>query len=124
SLSYLRVRNLARNFAFSYPAKLPPPGTGDGDARPAYTNVRWHGHKYRVFRRQITAQDGRYSLEIGIPLDTIHHVLGLLQTIFIPLIPAVILVACAGSIWLSRRALKPVDTMTSAARAISIDNLS
>jgi heavy metal sensor kinase len=116
----LRVRNLDRNFAFSYPAKLPPPGTGDA----AYANVHWHGHKYRVFHRQITAQDGRYSLEIGIPLDTIQHVLSLLQTIFIALIPAVVLVACVGSIWLSRRALKPVDAMTSAARAISIDNLS
>src|SRR5207248_2717336 len=36
----------------------------------------------------------------------------------------VILAACLGDLWLRRRALRPVDAMTSAARAISIDNLS
>jgi two-component system, OmpR family, heavy metal sensor histidine kinase CusS len=122
SLSYLRVRSLDRNFGFSYPASSPPPGTAD--TRPTYAKVHWHGHTYRVFHRQITAQNGRYSFEIGIPLDTVQHVLNLLQMLLVSLIPAVILVACAGSIWLSRSALKPVDNMTNAARAISIDNLS
>src|SRR5205085_5205924 len=74
--------------------------------------------------REIRTQNGRYAIEIGVSLDTVQHVLSLLQTIFAVLIPAVILAACLGSIWLSRRALRPVDAMTCAARTISIDNLS
>jgi two-component system, OmpR family, heavy metal sensor histidine kinase CusS len=104
--SYVRLRRLDSNFVFSYPRS----------SRQA--------HSYRSLNREITAREGQYAVEIGIPLDTIQHILNILQILLISLIPAVILVACAGSIWLSRRALKPVDNMTGAARAISIENLS
>jgi len=40
------------------------------------------------------------------------------------LIPAVIAIACLGGAWLSRRALRPVDQLTAAARTIGIENLS
>jgi two-component system heavy metal sensor histidine kinase CusS len=124
SLSYLQLRKLDGKFAFSYPAESSLPQTSRSFSPAVYRNLHWHGHAYRVFDREITARDGRYSLEIGIPLDTIQHILNLLQTLLVSLIPAVVIVACLGGIWLSRRALRPVDAMTTAARAISIDNLS
>ena len=39
-------------------------------------------------------------------------------------IPAVIVAASVGGYWLSRRALRPVDEITAAARSIGIENLS
>lgn len=38
--------------------------------------------------------------------------------------PLLLLISCAGGYWVSRRALKPVDRITSAARSISISNIS
>jgi signal transduction histidine kinase len=38
--------------------------------------------------------------------------------------PLLLLVSCAGGYWVSRRALKPVDRITVAARSISISNIS
>jgi two-component system heavy metal sensor histidine kinase CusS len=123
-LSYLQVRSLENDFAFSYPEKSPAPRVRESSSRPTYTNTTWRQQIYRTLHRKITTQNGPYALEIGVSLDSIQHVLHLLQAIFTGLIPAVILVACLGSIWLSRKALRPVDAMTNAARAISVDNLS
>jgi two-component system heavy metal sensor histidine kinase CusS len=123
-LSYLRVRNLEKEFAFSYPANSLMPPFRDKSPNSAYAKVYWQGHAYRALYREILTRDGRYAVEIGASLDAIDHILRLLETMFFGLIPAVLLLATLGSIWLSRRALAPVDAMTSAARAISIDNLS
>lgn len=122
-LSYLRVRSFDNKFAFSYPANAPIPPMRNG-FQSAYTNINWRQHAYRAIYREIATQDGRYAVEIGASLDTIQHILSLLETMLVGLIPAVLLLASLGSIWLSRRALKPVDAITTAARAISVDNLS
>jgi signal transduction histidine kinase len=45
------------------------------------------------------------------------------QLVFL-LIPAVLVVACAGGYWLSSRALRPVDEITTVAKSISLQNLS
>jgi two-component system, OmpR family, heavy metal sensor histidine kinase CusS len=123
-LSYLQLQSLQGDFAFSYPENSPAPRVRNWSSRPTYTNAAWRQHAYRTLYQVIATPNGPYALEIGVSLDSIQHVLGLLETIFAGLIPAVILVAYLGSIWLSRKALRPVDAMTSAARAISIDNLS
>lgn len=122
-LSYLQVRSLNSDFTFSYPENSRAAQVRESSP-PTYASFVWHQRAYRALHREITTQNGPYALEIGASLDSIQHVSHLLQTIFAGLIPAVILVACLGSIWLSRKALRPVDAMTSAARAISIDNLS
>lgn len=124
SLSYLQVRSLESDFAFSYPEDSPAPRIRELVSGSTYTSSSWHQHAYRALRREIVTPKGPYAIEIGVSLDSIQHVLHLLQTIFADLIPAVIIIACLGSVWLSRKALSPVDVMTSAARAISIDNLS
>ena len=122
--SYLQVRSLDGQFAFSYPANTRASSVTQFSSRPTYANVHKNRHAYRALHREIRTQNGRYAIEIGASLDTIQHVLSVLQMIFAGLIPAVILAAYLGSAWLSRRALRPIDAMTSAARAISIDNLS
>ena len=57
-------------------------------------------------------------------LADITHFLSLLRLLLWSLIPVVIALGCIGGAWLSGRALKPVQDVTKAALAISIENLS
>jgi signal transduction histidine kinase len=77
----------------------------------------------RVFKRQIVAGNETFDLELGTSLRPIRHTLDLLALLVAGLIPLVVAIAAAGGAVLSRRALKPVDDITAAARAISVDNL-
>ena len=63
-------------------------------------------------------------LEAGAPVGEAQHTLDLLRLLLASLIPGVILIACAGGVWLSHRALQPVTEATEAAHSISIENLS
>ena len=65
-----------------------------------------------------------YSLEVGASERGIHRTMELLQLLLFSLIPAAVAMACLGGAWLSRRALRPVDEVTVAARTIGIENLS
>ena len=78
----------------------------------------------RMLRREFRIGDESLQLEIGSSLEAIDHTLDLLKILLFSLVPVVIVVACAGGAWLSRRALKPVDEITTAARTIGIGNLS
>jgi heavy metal sensor kinase len=79
---------------------------------------------FRELRRQFTAQGETFTLSVGASLLSIRHTLDLLRLLLVSLIPAVIAIACLGGAWLSRRALRPVDEITTAARTIGIENLS
>ncbi len=78
----------------------------------------------RTLRREFRIGDESLQLEIGSSLEAIDHTLDLLKILLFSLVPVVIVVACAGGAWLSRRALKPVDEITTAAQTIGIGNLS
>lgn len=81
----------------------------------------WAGHE--VLTRTMSIRGRQYVLEIGASRAQMHRALELLSTLLLSLVPVVIAVSCLGGAWLSRRALKPVDEITSAARAIGIENL-
>ena len=100
--SYISLRG---GFTFQYPE----------DARPA---------NLRMTRREFALNGERYVLEAGAPTGDVQHTLDLLRWLLAGLSPVVIAIACAGGIWLSSRALKPVAEATAAAHAISIENLS
>jgi signal transduction histidine kinase len=101
----------ARGFAFHYPNRTAS-RTGDD----------------RTIERQFSiggnVGNDSYRLRISSSLAAIDHTLDLLRILLLSLVPLVVAIACAGGAWLSRRALKPVDEITSAARTIGIDNLS
>jgi two-component system heavy metal sensor histidine kinase CusS len=78
----------------------------------------------RTLARQFNAAGETFELRISDSLGTVQHTMQLLQILLFSLVPLVIAIACAGGAWLSRRALKPVDDITAAARSISIENLS
>ena len=104
---YLELRG-AHGFEFHYPATA-------GSAAQTQT---------RTIRRQFTVDGDVFQLQLSSSVHAIEHTLDLLELLLWSLVPVVIVVACAGGAWLSRRALKPVDDITSAARMIGIDNLS
>jgi heavy metal sensor kinase len=83
-----------------------------------------HSGRHRDLHRQFRVGNASYDLDLSASLRPIHRTLELLQILLFSLVPAVILIASLGGAWLSRRALKPVDDITRAARAIGIDNLS
>src|SRR6185312_14062482 len=78
----------------------------------------------RTLERNFNAGAGTFHLRITTSLLAIDHTLDLLRLLLLGFIPLVVALACAGGAWLSRRALKPVDEITSAASAVAIDNLS
>ena len=107
--SYVSLRG-SRGFAFRFPARAPEHGISEPG--------------FRIVRSQFDIEGETYSLEAGASTRGAERTLELLRLLLIGLIPAVIAVACAGGAWLSRRALRPVDEITLAARGIEIDNLS
>lgn len=104
--SYINLHG-SRGFAFRFPAGQ--------SAKPSGFLVR---------QRRFTFNAEVYYLEVGAPLADIYHFLNLLRLLLCSLIPGVIALGCVGGAWLSRRALKPVQDVTNAALAISIENLS
>jgi signal transduction histidine kinase len=103
---YLELRG-ARGFEFHYPDQAPSAAA-----------------RVRSIRREFSIGNETFQLRISSSLAAIDHTLDLLRLLLLSLVPLVVAVACAGGAWLSRRALKPVDEITSAARTIGIDNLS
>jgi two-component system heavy metal sensor histidine kinase CusS len=85
-------------------------------------NPRRGGH--RDLQRRFQVGGVTFNLELSASLRPIRRTLELLQILLLSLVPAVVLIASLGGAWLSRRALKPVDDVTSAARLTGIDNLS
>ncbi len=107
SSSYLELRRAGGATAFRYPAS----------GRPGRT-------RYEVLTRAMRIGNQPFTLEIGASRAEMHRAMELLQTLLLSLVPVVIAASCLGGAWLSRRALTPVDEITSAAKAIGIENLS
>jgi heavy metal sensor kinase len=104
--SYIELRG-SKGFAFRYPARA--------TAEPS---------SFRVRKRSFTLNGEAFQLEAGAPLADMGHFLDLLRWLLWSLIPVVVVIAFVGGIWLSGRALRPVQDVTNAALAISIENLS
>jgi two-component system, OmpR family, heavy metal sensor histidine kinase CusS len=103
--SYVSLRG-SRGFAFRYPAGSPAQS------------------EFRALERKFAVNGEAFNLEVGAPLADIQHFLNLLRLLLWSLIPVVIALSCVGGAWLSGRALKPVQDVTHAALAITIENLS
>ncbi len=106
SSTHLELRG-SKGFAFRYPVSGTPVGG-----------------LMRTTERSFRIGEEEFRLTLGTSSHEIDHTLDLLKILLLTLIPAVILIACLGGAWLSRRALRPVDEITVAARHIGIENLS
>ena len=110
SADYLELHDLSKSGVSGFEFHFPDPA-------PA-------ARRTRTIRRQFAVGHDLFQLQISSSLRDIHHTLDLLRWLLLSLVPVIVAVACAGGAWLSRRALKPVDEITTAAREIGIDNLS
>ena len=104
--SWLELRRLDGSVTFRYPA-----------------NGRQAG-PFVTARRQLSIRGSEFEVVVASSLRSIRRTVEILETLLFSLIPAALLLACAGGAWLSRRALRPVAEMTAAAKQIGIANLS
>ncbi len=81
------------------------------------------GFPFRVAASWIEARGHRYRVTVATPMQAADAAIERFHTLLILLVPMALLVAGAGGYWLSCRALAPVDRITAAAQAITIDRL-
>lgn len=102
--------------SFSWPA---PGSSSLGQYR-----LKWNHSNYQLLSRTFMAEGQQWQVMVAVSLRPIERLSNRLGLLLVALIPAVALLATFGGTWLSRRALKPVDEITDAARSIGIANLS
>jgi heavy metal sensor kinase len=93
-------------------------------AQPIYQTTTVDGHSYRVVMTRMDSGAYAYDALVASPLADTDAVLAGFRTWLWTMIPVLLLSACLGGYWVSRRALAPVDSMTRMARSISAQNLS
>jgi two-component system heavy metal sensor histidine kinase CusS len=82
------------------------------------------GRSLRIGAMRLEAAGEAFEAQVAIPLDETRAVMNDFRQLLFLLIPAVLIVSCLGGYWLSSRALRPVDAITSVAGAITLRNLS
>jgi hypothetical protein len=105
------------------PATLEPDADRPG-AEPEFSNVTTNGVPLRLFSASIQVDGHVYSMHVAAPLSEVQQGLSDALWMLAPVFPAVLLLASAGGYWISRRALAPVDEITSTAKLITAEHLS
>ncbi len=82
------------------------------------------GRALRVAAAPLQAAGTVFTAQVAIPLDETRAVIHDFRSLLLLLIPAILIVSCLGGYWLSSRALRPVDAITTVAGAITLRNLS
>lgn len=93
-------------------------------------DLRWPGvnavaqEHYLLKEDALSLDSHRYRIETAISTQQAESILRQLRLLLLTLTPAVIALATLGGFLLSRQALRPVNEITSAARTLSINDLS
>lgn len=120
--TYLEVMDGHGARIFSSHPAFPWPSSRSGDF--GRSQLRWRHANYQLLSERFIAGGQQWRVTFAASLAPIDLLTGRLRWLLIALIPAVAALATFGGTWLSRRALKPVDEITAAARSIGIANLS
>jgi len=91
---------------------------------PVYRTATVQGRSFRLLTTRFEFAGKTYEVLVANSLDEVSAVMRDFRTLLLWTIPAVLLVACFGGGWISRRALAPVDQITVVARSITVQNLS
>lgn len=103
--------------AFSWPAFAPLD-------REQFREVDFEGQSYLVLARPFPSGSGTLTLRVAASLEGNRPVLHTFSLGLLWTMPAMLALAALGGYLLSRRALKPVDQISTATRSISLSNLS
>ncbi len=93
-------------------------------ADPRLTRITIGGFPFRSVTAAATIDGRLYTFQIVEPLHDIEAALNQFRRLMTIVLPLLLVIATAGGYAISRRALAPVDALTSSARAISVHNLS
>ncbi len=88
-----------------------------------FRDIHLNGRHARTLLEPIFLLGRKWVVEVAAPMELIDETLSSFRSILLSFVPTVLLVACLGGYWLSRRAMAPVARLTQEARAISVDNL-
>ncbi|MBZ5677206.1 MAG: HAMP domain-containing histidine kinase [Acidobacteriia bacterium] len=102
------------------PIRLP---TQLGD-EPIYENISVQDIPIRFATGRVVVNDHPYTIQVAAPLKEFYEALERFRLILWLSVPLLLTGAGLGGYLISRRALKPVDQITTAAESISISNLS
>jgi heavy metal sensor kinase len=81
------------------------------------------GSPYRVASSQLDAAGRVYRVTVAAPMGPAYAALNRFHRWLLLLLPAILALAGAGGYWISRRALTPVDEITCAVQAITVQSL-
>jgi heavy metal sensor kinase len=82
------------------------------------------GDRWRTVNTSVAGPDGTLTVQVARSLADFDHEMRELLLVFMLTGPLTLLIALSGGYFLARRALRPVETMTQAARQISANRLS
>lgn len=77
----------------------------------------------RFLSRSVEVRGQRYTVQVAAPMGELLEATDRFRLALLLLIPGVLLIACAGGYWMSRRALSPVDRIIDDANAIGARSL-
>ncbi|PYR98077.1 MAG: two-component sensor histidine kinase [Acidobacteria bacterium] len=100
------------------------PRPGEAQAAPRYDTQIVRGVPLRIVSARFGVPGNSYTVQLAAPLAQVFDVLEELRWLLVLSIPIVLVLASFGGYWMSRRALAPVDAITSTARSISEHSLS
>jgi len=84
-----------------------------------------NGHSFRVYTRPIVEGGQFYGeLQVAQSLDSVSNTLRQLLLLLAAIVPLTLVFALAGGFWFARRALGPIDRITTAAQRMSAEDLS
>jgi heavy metal sensor kinase len=89
-----------------------------------YRTIKAGGKSYRATAGYLDVAGERYRVLAASPLDEVWAVMGVFRYLLLLMAPAVLAMASLGGYWLSSRALRPVNQITSAAESIGVQDLS
>jgi len=102
------------------PIRLPDQLAG----QPVYENMSVQNIPVRSAAGRVVVNDHPYTIQVAAPLNEFYEALERFRLILWFSVPLLMVGAGLGGYLISRRALKPVDRITTAAESISISNLS
>ena len=114
---------LFRSEAFDVQAIAAIPATPQAPSR-AYQDLVMRGQPVRLLTSRATVRGQPFIVEVAWPVGEWREVMDQFGWAVLLIVPFGILAAAAGGYWISRRALAPVDRLTTTARAITASQLS